>query len=218
MNRILVVGEDELCRALGERLVDACLPDWQLAGPSIDTRGVTRLVPALARYARLAKDRHPVLCIADTDRQCAVTLRDRWLPEWAEPRLLLRLAVSEAESWVLADREGAAEALGVPLVRLPQKPDDEPDPKRLVLTLAARSKKTPIKAEVVSAFDRSKRGTGYNLHLAAFVRSGWDVRRAEAASPSLARAVKRVSALGSGVGAGVGYPVGYPRVIECVCA
>jgi hypothetical protein len=99
---------------------------------------------------------------------------------------------------------GAAEALGVPLVRLPLWPDEEPDPKRLVLTLAARSKKALIKAEVVSAFDRNKRGSGYNLHLSAFVRSGWDVGRAQSTSPSLARAVRRVSALGSGVGAGVG--------------
>lgn len=202
MNRILVVGEDALCCALGERLVTACLPDWQLAGPSIDTRGVTRLVPALTRYARLAKDRHPVLCIADTDRQCAVTLRSHWLPDWAEPRLLLRLAVTEAESWVLADREGAAVALGVPLARLPQRPDDDLDPKRLVVTLAAKSRNPLIRNELVSAFDRSKRGTGYNLHLAAFVRSTWDVRRAETASPSLARAVRRVSALAKDASSG----------------
>ena len=75
MSRILVVGEDTLCCALGERLVAACLPDWQLAQPSIDTKGVTKLQPSLPRYLSLARSLHPVLCIADTDGQCAVELR-----------------------------------------------------------------------------------------------------------------------------------------------
>ena len=43
MTQILVVGEDALCCALGERLVAACLPGWKLAQTSIDTKGVTKL-------------------------------------------------------------------------------------------------------------------------------------------------------------------------------
>lgn len=193
--RILVVGEDALCCALGERLVSACLPQWELAGPSINTRGVTKLVPALPRYARQALHVQPVLCIADTDGQCAVDLRERWLPVQADARMLLRLAVTEAESWVLADREGAAKALAVPVSRLPHRPDDEPDPKRLVLALAARSARRTIRDEVVSATDRNKPGSGYNQHLGAFVRSHWNADRAAQASPSLARAVRRVEGL-----------------------
>jgi len=195
MSRILIVGEDSLCCALGERLVASCLPGWRLAGPSIDTRGVTKLWPALPRYAQQAGRVQPVLCIADTDGQCAVDLLTRWLPTPAEKRMLLRLAVTEAESWVLADRDGAAQALAIPLNRLPHRPDDEPDPKRLLLTLAARSKKREIRDEVVSSEDRNKPGSGYNFHLSAFVRSSWDARRAAQISPSLARAMKRIEDL-----------------------
>lgn len=195
MKRILIVGEDSLCCALGERLVANCLPGWQLAGPAIDTRGVTKLLPALPRYAQQAGRVQPVLCIADTDGQCVVDLLTRWLPTPAERRMLLRFAVTEAESWVLADREGAARALAIPLSRLPHRPDEETDPKRLLLTLAARSGKREIRDEMVSAVDRNKQGTGYNLHLGGFVRTTWDVRRAAAASPSLARAVKRLEEL-----------------------
>lgn len=195
MNRILVVGEDALCCALGERLVACCAPHWQLAGPSIDTRGVTKLVPALARYGQQAQHVQPVLCIADTDGQCAVALRARWAPVAMSPRLLIRLAVTEAESWLLADREGIAQALSIPLTRLPQRPDDEVDPKRVVLTLAVRSKRRVIRDELVSAVDRNKPGSGYNLHLCAFVRSHWEPQRAAQRSPSLARAVARISEL-----------------------
>ena len=66
MKRILVVGEDALCCALGEKLVAAALPGWSLAGPAIDTKGVTKLIPALPRYSEQAQFVQPVLCIADT--------------------------------------------------------------------------------------------------------------------------------------------------------
>jgi len=186
-----------LCCALGERLVASCLPGWQLAGPTIDTRGVTKLLAALPRYAQQAERVQPVLCIADTDGQCPVHLLAQCWAVRTAPRLLLRLAVTEAESWVIADRAGTAQALDVPLTRLPHRPDEEQDPKRLLLTLAARSKKRAIREELVSSSDRSKPGSGYNLHLGAFVRSHWDARRAALASPSLARAVNRVEALAS---------------------
>lgn len=195
MNRILVVGEDALCCALGERLVASCLPHWVLARESIDTRGGTKLLPALPRYVEQAKHVQPVLCIADTDGQCAVELRSQWLPVPKESRFLLRLAVTEAESWLIADREGVADALAIPLARLPHRPDEEPDPKGLLLTLAARSKKRAIREEVVSSADRNKPGAGYNLHLCAFVRSRWEPQRAAQRSPSLARAVERISEL-----------------------
>jgi len=184
-----------LCCALGERLVASCLPNWQLAGPAIDTRGVTKLLPALPRYAQQARHVQPVLCIADTDGQCAVDLLTRWVPTPAEERMLLRFAVTEAESWLIADREGAAQALAIPLTRLPQWPDEVPDPKGLILTLAARSKKRAIREEVVSSGDPNRPGSGYNLHLSGFVRSYWDARRAALVSPSLARAVKRIGEL-----------------------
>ncbi len=196
MSRILVVGEDTLCCALGERLVAACLPDWQLAQPSIDTKGVTKLQPSLPRYLSLARSLHPVLCIADTDGQCAVELRAKWLPQ-AHERFVLRLAITEAESWVLADRQGFAQALEVPLNKLPQCPDEESDPKRLILTLVKKSKIRQFRDEVVSSADPSKPGTGYNLHLGAFVRGQWDAKRAVEHSPSLARAVKHLERLGA---------------------
>lgn len=196
MSRILVVGEDTLCCALGERLVAACLPDWQLAQPSIDTKGVTKLQPSLPRYLSLARSLHPVLCIADTDGQCAVELRAKWLPQ-AHERFVLRLAITEAESWVLADRQGFAQALEAPLNKLPQCPDEESDPKRLILTLVKKSKIRQFRDEVVSSADPSKPGTGYNLHLGAFVRGQWDAKRAVEHSPSLARAVKHLERLGA---------------------
>lgn len=195
MSRILVVGEDALSCALGERLVGSVLPDWQLAGPSINARGVTKLVSALPRYLQQAKYMQPVLCVADTDGKCALHLITDWLQGRPAGNLILRLAVTEAESWLLADREGFSEALHVPLNKLPNNPDGEHNPKRLVLNLAKRSRDRRIRDEVVSSVDPSKPGTGYNLHLSRFVRTTWQAARAAESSASLAKALHRLKGL-----------------------
>jgi hypothetical protein len=197
MNRILVVGEDRLCCALGESLVATALPAWQLAAPSIDTGGVTKLVPNLPRYAEQATHVQPVLCIADTDGKCAIELIRTWRPIRAPDDLMLRLAVAEAESWVLADRGGFADAFQVAINKLPANLDNEQDPKRLLLNLIAKSRKRSFRDDMISQTDRSKPGAGYNVRLNEFVRSRWDVHRAMDHSPSLRRAFQRVLKLGS---------------------
>ncbi|MBU6439850.1 MAG: hypothetical protein KGJ03_04740 [Betaproteobacteria bacterium] len=197
MTRILIVGEDALCCALGERLVAQALPGWTLAGPPIDTKGITRLVSSLPRYARQARELRPVLCIGDSDGRCVKQLLGQWLPKEVPDRFVLRLAVAEAESWLLADRHGFAKGLGVPINKLPRHADALADPKLAVLGLVARSSKRMFRDEIVSRVDPTRRGAGYNVHLSAFVRTHWDACRARECSPSLARAWRRVLALES---------------------
>lgn len=195
MSQVLVVGEDSLCCALGEKLVKVALPRWRLAGPLVNTKGVTKLVASMWRYAEQARYVQPVLCIADTDGQCAVDLLHTWLPPGDVSSFLLRLAVTEAESWVLADRSGFASTFQIPANKLPTAPDDVADPKRLLLSVMAKSKKRVFRDEMIAQTDASKPGSGYNLHLCDFVRSRWDVEQARAFSPSLNRAYARIQRL-----------------------
>ena len=196
MSRIFIVGEDALCLALGQRLAAHCLPQWGLAPPPYNAQGITKLQKNLTRYIDFA-GKQPVLCIADTDGKCAVHLLRDWK---IRPRaqFALRLAVTEAESWVLADRQGFSKEFGVSLTWLPQRPDEERDPKRLIVALAARSKKRLLRGEMVSHFDSGKPGPGYNTHLAAFVGAHWDIENAARHSPSLARTVAHVCRLAEG--------------------
>lgn len=195
MKGILVVGEDALCCSLGERLVAAALPGWTLANPPIDTRGVTNLVARPGRYAQQARHVQPVLCIADADRHCAARLVALWLPRSAPGELLLRIAVPEAESWVMADRSGFAAEFRVARNKIPHDLDEIADPKALLLTLAARSAIRRYRDEMVSASSQAKAGAGYNLHLTRFVRDRWDVQAAQQCSGSLRRALSRLKAL-----------------------
>ena len=196
MRQIVVVGEDDLCCALGERLVSQTLPTWRLAVEPISTEGVSRLISDIPRYVRQARHLHPVLCVADTDKGCAVELRNKWLAAERHDKFVLRLVVTEAESWLLADSCALSSFLRIPRTKIPKLPDLEADPKRVMLTLARRSKSRLFRDELVSPSDHSKQGSGYNTHLTEFVRKHWDAGRAASASPSLARAIPRVRALG----------------------
>lgn len=197
MTRILVVGEDALSCALGERLVAQVLPNWSLSKAPINTNGITKLVRSLPRYLQQAEHVQPVLCIADTDHKCAVDLVRGWLPHAHAPRFLFRLAVSEAESWVLSDGEAFAEFFRIPVANLPRLPDDLPDAKREVLRLAGRSRVRQIRQEVVSSLDANRPGTGYNAHLCGFVRQHWRAVHAAGRSVSLSRAVRRLTEFGA---------------------
>ena len=194
---LLVVGEDAPCCAFGERLVRQFLPTWRTPLPSIDTGGVTKLKSALPRYCEQARFVQPVLCIADTDGLCPVSILTDWLPIGTPDRLVLRLAVKEAESWALADAAGFAATYEVPVTKIPRQPDDAVDAKSTVLALARRSKSRKIRDEVVSVGSPTRPGTGYNLHLCRFIRQRWRPEEAMTRSPSLCRAIKRLQSLAS---------------------
>jgi hypothetical protein len=196
MSSLVLVGEDDLCCALGERLIAETLPDWTLAVAPINKRGVSKLKADLPRYVQQALHVQPVLCVADTDGACAVTLCQEWLPHAVPQGFLLRLAVTESEAWVMADRSAFASALGVSVASVPRDPETLLDAKREVLGLAARSSKRRVKEEMLSMQDINKPGTGYNKHLCTFVRQGWRAAIAREASASLDRAILALERLG----------------------
>lgn len=190
MGQMYVIGEDDLCCALGEKLVTG-IAGCTLAQPAVNAKGVTLLEKAIPRYLGLARV-HPVLCLADTDRKCALEMLHSWLPRHAAPSFMLRFTVTESESWLLADRDGLADFLGVSKTVVPREPDELSDAKRAILNLARRSKNRDFRQEMVSQRDQNKPGTGYNLHLCNFVAQHWQPLRAAPQSPSLARAIHRL--------------------------
>ena len=196
MTALVVVGEDALCCALGQRLVAHSLPGRVLAVPPIDTRGVTNLVPRLARYINMARYGQTVICIADSDQKCPVELLARWLAHAPPTGFVLRLAVREAESWLLADGAGMRDYFGIPLIKLPRQPDELVDPKNDLLKFLARYAPAGLRREMVQASPTQLlRGSGYNAGLRDFVAVTWRPDRAVGQSPSLRRALLRLSDL-----------------------
>jgi hypothetical protein len=134
-----------------------------------------------------------MLVLTDLDRaNCLVEFRDQWLNAEPPQNLLLRIAVREVESWVLADHIAMRALVGEKGV-LPAMPDELIDPKQSLLKLAKNAPKQ-IRDDLLKTIDGNlAQGLGYNSRLTAWVNSEWSPQRAAERSPSLARARLRLN-------------------------
>jgi len=136
----------------------------------------------------------PILLLTDLDHHpCPSGLIKDWLEVDLHANLVFRVAVREVESWVLADREGFADFLGISDVVIPVQPDQIPDPKQSLVNLARRSPRRTLRESIVPRQGSTAvQGPDYNTCLGGFVRKQWNRNAAVQRSPSLSRAWKRL--------------------------
>jgi hypothetical protein len=137
----------------------------------------------------------PILLLTDLDQHpCPTSLIDDWLDVERHANLIFRVAVREVESWLLADREGLADFLGIDAVNIPLLPDEIPDPKRSLVNLARRSRIRALRESIVPRRESTAvQGPDYNGCLGEFVRRKWGRDAAVESSPSLNRAWRRIT-------------------------
>lgn len=152
----------------------------------VDMRGKAALDAHLEGFNSAAKG-SPWLVLRDLDQDadCApeFVTRLRFRPTtW----MAFRLAVRALESWLLADREGVADFLGVSVARVPERPDEERNPTQTLVNLARKSNKRSVRQALVPrAGDRVAVGPGYEAAIIEFGVLHWSLERAVQASPSL---------------------------------
>lgn len=141
----------------------------------------------------------PVLVLRDKDEDaaCAGDLVAKLLPN-RQPRLLLRICVSAAEAWLMADRQAYARYCGVAVRRVPAEPEKLPRPKDVLLgwiDAHAASRAGPF------MLDYRRRGVpdwrSLGIWHSGFAEMDWNPERAAAsgAAPSLKRAIQRLREL-----------------------
>ncbi len=136
-----------------------------------------------------------VLRDLDHDAACAPAYV-RSLKLKAASWMVFRLAVREMEAWLLADRDGLAEFMGISPSTIPEHPDDEGDPTQALVNLARRSKKKGIvRAFVPRQGDLVSVGPGYEAAIIEFGKLHWSLHRATKRSPSLTSARKALRGL-----------------------
>lgn len=190
---MIVAVEDAVSEALVRRLVTEVRPDLTIH--QVMRKNGQGYIRSKARQLNRTAHSVPVFILVDQDRldPCPADLIQEILPVPHGPRLLFRVAVMEAESWVLADAENLATFLGVSRGRIPASPDEVPQPKETIVALAARSQRKGIRDDLVPRSGEIRKvGAAYNARLIAFIESDWDIEAAAAASPSLRRAVVRL--------------------------
>lgn len=185
--------EGRVDAAFARRLVSHCggQPGREYGG-----QGINYLLSRAAGFVRAATPQRRLLVLADfmdLKVPCAVAGLEKLNVE-ASPSACVRLVVREIESWVMADVQAVSEWLSVPVIRLPEAPDDVDDPKRTFLAIVRRSRKRRLAEELVHA-TREREGRLYAKNMAGFAMRDWSPERAAERSPSLARAIQRVREL-----------------------
>jgi hypothetical protein len=186
------VTEDELSMAIARRAVRASGRNFEVSRFFVE-RGVGNIKRSMSKY-RQACHAVPHVVLADLDQEeCPVALRSNWGIRNLPSTLLFNVAVREIESWLLADRNGLAKFLGVPVNKVPTNVEDERHPKEKLMAIARGSRNRRLASELVpAAGSRASKGPLYNERLSAFVATDWNLDAACAGSPSLERLLQRL--------------------------
>ena len=184
--------EDELSEAVIRRLLRNSKRKYAI-GTVYGRNGFGYLRKTIVGWNSAARG-IPFLVLTDLDTYpCPTALIEDWISGHQHPNLLLRIAVREIESWVLADPANISHFLRVKPHTIPPNPDSLPDPKRALIETASRSRSRDIRDRIVPRrTSTAKHGPDYNGCLIEFVSESWNIRSATGASPSLARTVARL--------------------------
>ncbi|MBI2718921.1 MAG: hypothetical protein HY245_04690 [Rhizobiales bacterium] len=155
------------------------------------------LVPKFLNAARHQQMKWLILRDLDRDGHCAPELRGKLLVD-DDPHLCFRIAVRQAESWLMADFRKMAEFLRVSENRIPTSLDQVENPKEMLVSLARRSRRSDVKTALVP-HPRSGLSTGpeYASWMASFAAKHWNLADAvnSQRSPSLTKAISRLQEL-----------------------
>lgn len=151
---------------------------------------IDRRIPGFNSAAKSVGAKTIVLRDLDQDAECAPALRRRLLPN-GDSRLCFRVAVREAEAWLLAEPKSLSSYMKISEKLVPPAPEKLDNPKILLVDLARTSRSSVIRREMVPE-PRSgiSVGRGYVSIILDFVTSSWDIERAvrEERAPSLTKA------------------------------
>ena len=188
-----------MTESVAKRLIAEYAPDMEIA-ETLGLQGSGPLRQSLRHLNEIATYQRPTLVFTDLDRpeSCPPALLRNWGQGLSiSPRLLIRVAVLETETWLLADRAGIARWLSVTTNRLPNNPEQIPDPKRTLVELASRSRSRELREAIVPRRGPGTHevGPGYNQSVSEFATRQWNPDEARRRSPSLDRAIIRIGEL-----------------------
>lgn len=196
---IRLVTEGRLDEAVGRRLISECgLAVGRVYGKA-GWSYIRKTMPSFNQAAPFA----PCLTLVDfmdTETACPPSVISQWIPN-RNDNLIFRVVVRELESWLLADRQGIAGFLRIPIARVPAAPEDEGDPKRTLVNLARGSRSRRVSEALVPAQGASAVvGRDYNAEMERFILDEWSPVAARTVAPSLDKCMTRLAELAGALG------------------
>lgn len=196
---IIVAVEDALSESVAKRLIREYVPGSEVTRV-FGLGGISSVKSRISALNQMSRYDGPVLALADSDDpgKCPLVLvRELSGKLTISPNMLIRIAVPEIESWIMADRNGIAQWLGIALNTVPRSPETLIDPKRTMVQLASRSRKRALRQGIAPnhVLGTHRTGAEYNILLDEFVTQHWNPEAARANAPSLSRAIARIAQL-----------------------
>jgi hypothetical protein len=198
-----LVPEGYLEELVGAKLIRSC--GHALGNIYNSGSGCGYIRKRAAKFYSLATDVTGVLVLTDfrdAAAQCLPSALRAYLWDTVPnpaPSFLFRFAVNELESWLMADRQGLADFLSVPAGKIPREPELEEFPKRTLVNIARRSRKTGIKNGIAPPPGHAASvGPDYTALLREFIVKRWNIEAAMTCAPSLERCALRLRELTAG--------------------
>ena len=189
---INIAVEDLLSEAVAKRLLLETGRNYAIG--AVYNRGGNGYLRKTALGWNAATKSVPFFLLTDLDADvCASALLDKWFPSGIHDNFIVRVAVREVESWLLADEENFSLFLGVSRRLFPNFSDETAEPKSTLVRIASKSNIAGIRRRVVPSLGTSaKQGRDYNTCLTEFVGSAWNPRKAAKTSPSLRSCLQKL--------------------------
>ena len=196
---VSLIAEGLLDERVLRQLLSQAAPHLQ-AGVCYGKRGRNWMDKNLMKYNQAARTL-PYVALADLEQvRCPPDLLHQWFPYGRHANLQARIAVHMVEAWLLADGDALAEFLGIASHHIPKFPDQEANPKLVMVNLARRSRYRIIREDLAPPPGSSAViGRNYPGQLEKFVYEKWQSARAQAHSPSLQRAIQALQGFHSNV-------------------
>ena len=194
-----IAVEDELSAYVAERLIGGYVPRAEITRVMV-LEGVNNIKGRMRDLVQIARFQDMVLVLADMDnpRGCPPGLLNELCGGLTiASNMIIRIAMLEVEAWILADREGAAQWLGIAANIVPRNPESLADPKRTLVQLARRSRNRGLREAIapLRVLGTHRTGPNYNEAVGEFVVQHWNPDVARRNAPSLDRAITRIAEL-----------------------
>lgn len=196
---INLILEGSLEEAIARKLVLLC---GHQVGSMHRLGGASKIKARSHRYHSMTSYGEAVLVLTDsmdTGERCIPQARYTYLTKHIRnphPNFLLRFAVRELESWIIADRSAISRFFQIPISKIPATPDTLLDPKRELIRLARLSRSARLHERLVPDVGHGGAvGPDYVGTMSCFIDTQWDAFAASCNSPSLARCIRAIRGL-----------------------
>jgi len=195
-----VIGEDAVTKAIIKKLINQYRPDIT-TGIELPVRGSD-----IKRQSIIANNlNEPVFILTDQDQHhCPpFMIRDWFGPTGVNNFVNFRIATTEAESWLMADRSAFAKWLKIDVADIPEAAPISRTKQYKELTfplkpslflmreLASKSRNPDLREQLMPK-ELARKGPYYNSALLPFIEKKWRPQTARNNSTSLEKAIRRL--------------------------